>query len=280
MKTFSIKPQAGERSKLIDCPVCRGSQFEDHWDCGDFSYVRCDRCGLIFQNPQPLFEALDDRYDDEYFQYERENDKLFFDLMLKGLADIGFPESYSFDSLKPVFLDIGCATGLLVEHMGKAGWISKGVELCGPAAHYGVKERGVDIFPGTVEEASYPSDSFNVVHCSHLIEHLNDPAAYVEEVYRILKPGGLFICVTPNSDGLQAKLFNYQWRSAIADHMVLFSRRTLSRLLKNHSFRIVKTRTWGGLGRGYGPAFLKTLLDKSSKKLGFGDVMIVCAEKL
>lgn len=279
MKTFSIKPQAGEQSVTVDCPVCQGDSFADSWDCGDFSYVRCNQCGLILQNPQPVFEALDDRYDEEYFQYERENDKIFFDLMVKGLEDVGFPESYRFESPQPAFLDIGCATGLLVEFMEKNGWQSKGVELCEPAARFGNEERGVDIFAGTVEQADYPSGSFDVVHCSHLIEHLNDPRSYVEEVYRILKPGGLFLCVTPNSDGLQARLFGSQWRSAIADHMVLFSRRTLARLLKDKSFHIVKTRTWGGLGKGYGPDIVKKVLDRSAKKLGFGDVMIICARK-
>lgn len=264
---------------MIHCPVCGGQSFRVKWQCGDFSFSRCRKCGLILQNPQPLFEALDERYDEEYFEYERENDELFFDLMLKGLKDINFPDCYRGKTENPSFLDIGCATGLLVEHMGKSGWRSVGVELCGPAARYGREVRNVDIFTGTVEQAAYEAGSFDVVHCSHLIEHLNDPAAFVSEVYRIMKPGGFFICATPNADGLQARLFGSSWRSAIADHMFLFSRRTLTSLLLSRSFRLEKIRTWGGLGRGYGPAFIKFLLDKGAKKWHFGDVMIIRAVK-
>lgn len=279
MKTFSIKPQNKEKTKEISCPVCHNVHFRDYWDCQDYSYVICRKCRLILQNPQPVFEALDNRYDEEYFQYEQNNDSLFFDLMLKGLEDVGFTPSAHRFGYNPAFLDIGCATGLLVKHMQDTGWISKGVELCGPAAEYGARVRGVDIFSGTVEQAAYPDQSFHVVHCSHLIEHLNDPEVFMKEIFRILKPGGLFFCVTPNADGLQARIFQEKWRSAIADHMFLFSRRTLKRLITNEKMSIEAIKTWGGLGKGYGPHWLKFILDRAAKKLGFGDVMILVSRK-
>lgn len=279
MKTFSIKPSIDERRRYISCPVCGESEFSEHWDCDGYSFVRCRRCNLILQNPQPVFESLDNRYDEEYFRYEQQNDQLFFDLMLKGLNDIGFKPEETIEGRKGSFLDIGCATGVLVKYMKDSGWDSSGVELCGPAAEYGSRTRGIDIFSGTVEQAGYGNDSFDVVHCSHLIEHLNDPSAYMDEIYRILKPGGLFLCTTPNSDGFQARLFGGKWRSAIADHMVLFSKKTLVRLLKSKSFTVETVKTWGGIGKGYAPLWIKKLLDKSAKKFNFGDVMIIGSRK-
>lgn len=279
MKTFSIKPSDEEALNYIVCPVCGNNIFSPYWDCDGFSYVRCDQCSLIMQNPQPVFEALDNRYDNEYFKYEQENDQLFFDLMLKGLADVNFSPLYNSAKGEKSFLDIGCATGLLVEHMKKHNWNARGVELCGPAAEYGSLERNIEIFSGTVEQACYDDCTFDVVHCSHLIEHLNNPDAFMDEVYRILKPGGLFLCITPNAASLQGKLFGYRWRSAIADHMFLFSSRTLKRLLKKKDFSIVNIETWGGLGQGYGPFWLKKRLDFLAKKFRFGDVMIMAALK-
>lgn len=278
-KTFSIKPRGDEKSGSISCPVCGSGRFRHHWECGDFRFSRCRKCRLILQNPQPLFEALDKRYDEDYFHYEQENGAIFFELMLKGLADVGFPGTFPRGAKNMSFLDIGCATGLLVEHMQKSGWSSRGVELCGPAAEFGSRTRNIEIYSGTVEQACYEAGSFDVVHCSHLIEHLNDPAAFVAEVKRILRPGGYFICATPNSDSFQARFFGSRWRSAIADHMFLFSRRTLSALIRNKGLKVKKIRTWGGLGQGYGPVFLKKTMDRAAKKFGFGDVMIIVAEK-
>lgn len=279
MKTFSIQPSIDETYTLINCPICGGSSFSPHWDCGDFTYVKCKCCRLILQNPQPHFEDLDNRYDEEYFKYEQKNDQLFFKLMLLGLSDIGFDPELNLTEEKKSFLDIGCATGLLVEYMQNNGWNSCGVELCAPAAKYGEEKRGVSIYSGTVEQAAYEENSFDVIHCSHLIEHLNNPSTYMDEVRRILKPGGLFLCTTPNSDGFQAGMFRAKWRSAIADHMFLFSKKTLSDLLLRKSFSIEEVKTWGGIGQGYAPGFIKKILDRSAKKFHFGDVMIISSRK-
>ena len=276
MKTYSTSPSLNEKKLLIPCPICGGEVFENYWDCHSFYFVKCNNCDLIFQNPQPVFEELDNRYDQDYFEYEQENDDIFFDLMLKGLSDINFnPSGFNKSSS---FLDIGCATGLLVEYMQSLGWRSKGVELCGPAAEYGSKKRNIEIFSGTVEQAMFEDNSFDVIHCSHLIEHLNNPSVYIDEIKRILKPGGVFLCITPNSDGFQAKLFGSKWRSAIADHMFLFSRKTLINLLRNKNFDINKVKTWGGIGKGFGPGWFKNIMDYSAKKLHFGDVMIISAQ--
>ena len=279
MKTFSIKPSTDEKKKHILCPVCGRDNFKEYWDCESFSYVQCSSCKVLMQNPQPVFDSLDNRYDEEYFLYEQQNDEIFFDLMLKGLRDIGFNETYDVSDDRKSFLDIGCATGLLVEHMKNRNWRSVGVELCGPAAEYGSEKRNIEIYSGTIEQAAYESNSFDVVHCSHLIEHLNNPDLFLDEVYRILKPGGSFICTTPNASGLQAVFFGSKWRSSIADHMFLFSIKTLKSLLLNKKFSISRVKTWGGLGRGYGPSWLKRILDVLAKKNQFGDVMIISALK-
>ncbi len=279
MKTFSIQPSLEEKLDLIRCPVCGGEIFSDYWECNGYRFVVCHGCKLLLQNPQPQFEFLDTRYDQEYFLYEKENDDIFFELMLKGLEDIDFFKTVDVSKAEKSFLDIGCATGLLVEHMQNLGWNSEGVEICLPAVEYGCRKRNINIINGTLEQAAFKDQTFDVVHCSHLIEHLNNPASFLEEVGRILKPGGVFICTTPNVSGLQARIFGSKWRSAIADHMFLFSLKTLKSMMENKGFLIKKVKTWGGLGLGCGPSWLKKPMDFLAKRLNFGDVMIFSAEK-
>lgn len=276
MKTFSQEPR-GERAGDIPCPLCGSTAFRPGvWDAGTYSFGRCRRCGVFYQNPQPLFDDLQHRYDEGYCRYEVERGEDFLGLMKLALEDIGF----SFEGRLPGrFLDIGCATGLLVREGKNHSWESLGVELCDEAAEYGRRNYGVDIRTGTLEEAAFSAESFDVVHASHLIEHLNQPGVFLEEVSRILKPGGQLILTTPNADGLQARLLKGNWRSAIADHLVLFSRRTLKELLAAKGFQVEKERTWGGLGVGVGPRWLKRILDKLAKPLGFGDVMVLSSRK-
>jgi hypothetical protein len=80
-------------------------------------------------------------------------------------------------------------------------------------------------------------------------------------------------------DGFQARLFRERWRSAIADHLMLFSKRTLRSLLVRSGFRVLEVRTWGGLAKGAAPAWIKRPFDRLAKPLGFGDVVLMLADK-
>ena len=128
-----------------------------------------------------------------------------------------------------------------------------------------------------LEENHFPENHFDAILASHLVEHLNDPASLVWEARRLLVPGGFFIVTTPNISGFQAKLFRGGWRSAIFDHLYLFSVKTLSALLRQNGFGIEKIVTWGGLAAGTAPAPVKRIFDRAAKRFGFGDVMLISA---
>ncbi len=50
------------------------------------------------------------------------------------------------------------------------------------------------------QQLPYASGSFDGVYTINVLEHVPDPKALVAEVARILKPGGLFLSITPNGD--------------------------------------------------------------------------------
>ncbi len=280
MKTYSKKP--GKEKKIdVSCAVCGSNKRKEKWNLDLFSFFKCSKCGLIYQYPQPVEHELAARYDREYFSYEIENEEKFFSLMLHTLSDIDFnSRAEQIKQKNPSFLDIGCATGMLLEYMKGSGWNVNGVEVCSASAEYGRTVRNVDIFNGTFQEAGYTDEIFSVVHSSHLIEHLTDPAGFVSEVYRVLEPGGLFITTTPNTSSLQAFVNGKNWRSAIADHMYLFSLRNLKRLISSYGFKILTWQTWGGIPEGSAPTFIKNVIDRAAKRAGIGDVMVVVAEKV
>ena len=279
MKTYSSIP-GRERFRSVSCNLCGGRSHRRTLVCRDYTFVKCNLCGLVYQNPQPVFSDLKHRYRQNYFEYELQNEANFFHLMKLGLEDIRFSELAADLDGRKKFLDVGCATGMLLDHLRALGWAVQGVELCPESAEYGVKTRGLDIFVGTLEKAFFPDASFPVVHFSHLIEHVPDPKRFFAEVHRILSPGGHVVVVTPNIDGLQARIFRRRWRSAIADHLTLFSRKTLHRMLSEAGFQVLKSVTWGGLAKGSVPGLIKRPVDHLAKKLGFGDVVLMLARKV
>jgi 2-polyprenyl-3-methyl-5-hydroxy-6-metoxy-1,4-benzoquinol methylase len=289
VKTWSTPVRDGSRD-FIPCNLCGGAVFKSALECEGFSYVRCAACGLVQMNPQPVKTEIIERYADtfgkDYLSYEIENEAAFLNLQQLALKDAAFYEleksllSRDKDKAeKPCVIDIGCATGSLLAYLGGRGWRVTGVEIS-PAAEYARSEKKLDVRSIPLEENKFESGSFDLVLASHLIEHLNDPRSFLKETHRILKENGSVFITTPNISGLQARLYKGRWRSAIFDHLYLFSIRTLSKMLKNTGFKIERVRTWGGLAAGFSPKCLKKPLDFLAKPLGFGDVMIIRAGKI
>jgi 2-polyprenyl-3-methyl-5-hydroxy-6-metoxy-1,4-benzoquinol methylase len=280
MKTFSIEPKE-EPKQRIDCPVCGSAEIRPFWSYKRYAYSRCSGCCLVYQNPQPLQANLVERYDEEYFTYERENEDGYYRLMRLGLMDIDFDSvSSAIPAEEKSIIDIGCATGKLIAGFKEAGWRTQGVEICRPSAEYGMRTNDVSIHIGTLETGKFLKASFAVAHCSHLIEHLTDPLSFLSEIRRLLVPGGWFVITTPNISGFQARLMGDRWRSAIADHLFLYSRTTLSRFLRANGFEVLRTKTWGGIGVGITADWIKKPVDVLAKKLGLGDVMIMLAKSV
>jgi SAM-dependent methyltransferase len=275
-----------EKKRAIPCALCGGGEFKRSLRCEGFAYVRCKRCGLVQINPQPEQGEVARRYQEgsgaEYFSYELANEAAFLRLQELALRDAGFEELEAVvkrrNAERPRVLDVGCATGALLEKLRDRGWSCAGVELS-PSADYARKERGLDVRQARLEESGFPEASFDLVLASHLIEHLNDPAAFVREAYRVLAPGGYFLVTTPNIAGFQARLFRGRWRSAIFDHLYLFSTGTLSALLRRSGFVIERVSSWGGLAAGVAPAPVKHLADRAAKRFGFGDVMLIRSKR-
>jgi SAM-dependent methyltransferase len=289
IKTWST-PAGEEKRRTVPCALCGGNSalgsenetFVPHFSCEGFSYVRCKHCGLVQMNPQPERTGVIRRYregsGEEYLSYELKNETAFLRLQELALEDAGLEglerDLRARSAAQPRVLDAGCATGALLEKLRDRGWDTTGVEIS-PAAEYARKKRALDVRSLPLEENRFPGAGFDMVLASHLIEHLNDPLSFVREVYRILAPGGYFIVTTPNIDGFQARLFRSRWRSAIFDHLYLFSIKTLSRLLTDQGFVIERVRTWGGLAAGSVPGPLKRAADNAAKRFGFGDVMLI-----
>lgn len=264
------------------CALCGSRSFAPLWELGPYAFVRCRRCGLAQQNPQPAPEGVVARYGIEYFRYEIENTASFLSLSLKALRDLGFRKlaaRAAGEGRAPRFLDVGCATGALLQELATRGMDAAGVEVCAAAAAYAREERGLDVRCSTLEEAAFPAGSFDFFHGSHVIEHLNEPRLFLREAYRILRPGGYAIIVTPDRSGLQALLAGASWRSAINDHLYLFAGRQLKAMARAEGFCVERRRTWGGLAKGLRPACLKPIADRAAKVLGFGDVVALLLRK-
>ncbi|MBN1555191.1 MAG: class I SAM-dependent methyltransferase [Phycisphaerae bacterium] len=101
------------------------------------------------------------------------------------------------------FLDLGAAQGRVLIAAGRMGLRAVGIEPYAPAREQALvlaKElnQPVDIRPGRAERLEFPDASFDLVHALSVLEHVADPAAVFAEVFRVLRPGGVFWFCTTN----------------------------------------------------------------------------------
>ncbi|HOT59025.1 MAG TPA: class I SAM-dependent methyltransferase [Spirochaetales bacterium] len=278
VKTYATL-KSSSHSCSVNCPICGSSIVRGkQWNTQGVTFVQCT-CGLWRQDPQPAKEEVTGWYDSAYLAYEIEHQYVFRDIALKSLSEAGIIPELIPQTLPPDLLEIGCATGALLDVFAKQGWKTTGVEISKELANYGREQFGLTIQNCTLEQAHFADASFSMIFAFHLIEHLNDPASFIAELYRILRHKGKLVLITPNASSFQAHLMQEAWRSAISDHLFLFSVQNLKALLKTYGFSIAYIKTWGGWPLGMKPKLFKKPLDRLAKAAGCGDVMIIRAQK-
>jgi SAM-dependent methyltransferase len=94
-------------------------------------------------------------------------------------------------------LDLGCGRGGLVEQLGHPLAQMAGVD---PDEH-SLREHRLPL-PRAValsDALSFAAHTFDVVFASWLLEHLERPLTTFTQISRVLKPGGVFVFITPNT---------------------------------------------------------------------------------
>lgn len=150
-----------------------------------------------------------------------------FYLILKGL-------NRKFNSS----LDIGCGVGSNFNVLKKFSSNVQGIDYSSKALSYCRKKAYDGLQKMNAERLEFKDNSFDLVLCSDVLEHLDDRKA-VSEIFRILKPGGIFLFSVP--------AHNYLWgpTDIISRHKKRYEKSELRNLVKK--FKIIKLSYWNFL---------------------------------
>ncbi|HYJ85712.1 MAG TPA: class I SAM-dependent methyltransferase [Pyrinomonadaceae bacterium] len=220
------------------CPACKST---DHFARGiknGFEMITCHRCRTLYTSQLPEAEQGED-----YETYYHENNLTAPDFINRRLNEImrGFASYRQNGRL----LDIGFGAGTLLEAARRAGWEAQGVEVAGPAIEQ-ARMNGFKVFQGILQDAHYPSDYFDVVTASEVLEHVPDPQPVLNEIARVLRPGGLIWMTTPHGRGLSARILGLKWSIVSPpEHLQLFSLSGGQEMLATAGLRPVRVATEG-----------------------------------
>lgn len=140
-------------------------------------------------------------------------------------------------------VEIGCGSGWLLKTLQVSGWSALGTEV-DPVAVDLCRKEGLDVILGDITDINFPSESFDAVVMSHVIEHCSDPSGVISECFRILKKDGQFVILTPNSDSFGYRMFGRHWLHVDPPrHLRLFNSTNLRVVLNRFGFKVCDSFT-------------------------------------
>ena len=224
----------------------------------DAQIWECERCGFRQVRPRVTLEELRALYSRDYFdpaadigfkdyarqqqRYEREG--YFLAKKLRRVARTGR------------LLEVGFGLGFLLESLKRhTSWEVEGIDVAQFGIWFARRKYGLNVKCMTLEEANYPSNTFDFVIQKDLLEHVLRPREHLIETCRIMRPGGLLWLTTPNGKANLKPLRDLaDSLSSSADallplldqgHLSFFLRDNLLKLVSECGFKCLRFRNIG-----------------------------------
>lgn len=275
MKEFDIRPKAlfdeylkisrqdiqkffTDKKSFVEtaCPGCSMKDSVSAFEKDGFSYRQCPRCFSLFVSPRPTEAVIQKFYrdsDSSKFWAERffpetaeaRREKIFkprVKMMIELVAKFGIPHP-------PVFVDIGAGIGIFLEEVKKTGMFQDiiGIEPSIDLAKC-LRQKGFKVIEKPVEMAGEDINNASVACSFEVLEHLFNPAAFINSMAKLLKPDGLLIFTTLTVSGLDLLVLWDKSKSISPPHHINFlSVEGLRALLKSCGLEEIEITTPGKL---------------------------------
>jgi SAM-dependent methyltransferase len=259
MTSVLLAPPAAAAREWVPCYGCGGESCTDLLTAqddltgkpGDFPFVTCDGCGLVYQNPRVTLERIKDYYDDEYIAHRKKTDWGLLTPLYRRAMDKHDRQKdrlvRRFVTLGPdsEALDVGCGAGtFLLKVRRQYGARVTGVDFKDLSGLPGFDE--LDFRCGLFYEQDLGERRFDLITMWHFLEHDYDPLRSLRTAAAALADGGRLVIEVPRLDSLTFRLFRDRWPGLQApQHTVLYTRESLLRVVRQAGLEVVAHLPYG-----------------------------------
>ncbi len=232
------------------CYVCSQRRVKKAFDKLGWTILRCSACGLYSLKFEGSYEKFIKEYYNKkfftgsneragYFDYEgdKEAERRNMNSYLEGIRS---------SVKKGTLLDVGCATGLFMIEAEKAGFEVYGVDVSKYAIDIAKKRFKNKVKQSSIEQAHFKKNTFDVITLFDVIEHVSKPRTVLKKLRSLLMDNGLLVINTGDTGSLFAKMQGSYWHFFIPpQHFFYFSKSTLSKLLSQEGFEVLRVEHKG-----------------------------------
>lgn len=148
-------------------------------------------------------------------------------------------------------LDVGCASGWFLSHIATHYPTVKcvGVDIYKEAIDYGNKRyKTIKLIQGDAQQLPFPNEFFDLIICTEVLEHVTFPKKVLNEIERVLTPGGKAI-LEMDTGNILFRLVWYWWtriRKSVwtEAHLQFFDSKKLEKLIIKNGFRVIKRKVF------------------------------------
>jgi SAM-dependent methyltransferase len=238
---------------LERCPVCGSPDLREKLQVQDksvsqetFTIAQCQACEFQFTNPRPDAAHIGRYYESAAYVSHNSGAQGLINQVYKAARFFTVRRKVALitklnSERKGSLLDYGCGTGHFLAGAKNTGWQVTGLEPNDLARQDAATRVGQPIQePGAL--ATLPASSFDVITLWHVLEHVHTLNETLDQLLRVLKPGGKLLVAVPNVESLDAQHYRQDWAAYdVPRHLYHFSPATMRRLLSRHGLAVRQT---------------------------------------
>lgn len=228
------------------CPLCHGNsaivlRTRLRYDIKR-KVFKCRRCQMVYlERPQ----AVEKFYGDKTYRAtygpalgKKSTSKQVFDTYRPFQQPI-------IDRLRGILrknmsvLDVGCSTGHFLDALKSKVKTRVGLELSRDEAAFIRKHLDFPVYDTPIAEAKFKEGPFDLITCFQVLEHIEDPQAFLDAIRKNLKPNGYLYVEVPNLNEVLLSEYDIQEYADFyfrEPHLSYFSKATLAKMLKKAGF--------------------------------------------
>ncbi|MBL7742880.1 MAG: class I SAM-dependent methyltransferase [Chitinophagaceae bacterium] len=232
------------------CPVCSSADIKDVLTVKDhsvsgqsFRIAECADCSLRFTQDVPDAVSISPYYKAEEYISHTNTSKGLINRVYKFVRNRTMIRKRrlvqsSTGLQKGNILDLGSGVGSFVNEMKQHGWTVTGLEPDADARKVANDLYQLDL-GDTNEFYQLRSASFDAITMWHVLEHVHDLSAYIQQLRNILKDNGRLLVAVPNYTSFDAKSYGEYWAAYdVPRHLYHFSPRSVQVLMEKHGLRV------------------------------------------